>query len=364
MGIWIFALVLALVLCVCAVAFLIRHFHKFKCIQRLATQHKALAWVISAAPLLLAAACALFEGVTVVLVLIHLMIIWAVCDLVGLLVNKARHTTLAQQPRYVAGGVAILLTAAYIGAGVFALYNVEETHYELSTEKAAHLRILQISDSHLGTTFDGEGFDAYLQRAQQCNPDVVVVTGDLIDDGSSWEDMQAAARALGAMTSTYGTYYVFGNHDKGMGDGRGYGGQQVIDELTRNGVVVLQDQLVPLGNNVVLMGRQDKSAQSRASMQQLMAGVDPNAYVVVLDHQPGDYAAQEKSGVDLVLSGHTHGGQMIPVGQFSEAVGINDATYGLQRRGTTDFIVNAGISDWEIKFKTGAISEYVVVDVN
>lgn len=68
--------------------------------------------------------------------------------------------------------------------------------------------------------------------------------------------------------------------------------------------------------------------------------------------------------VDLVLSGHTHGGQMLPLAPLVRKLGSNDMVYGYERRDNTDFIVTSGISDWEIKFKTGCKSEFVVVDVN
>lgn len=86
--------------------------------------------------------------------------------------------------------------------------------------------------------------------------------------------------------------------------------------------------------------------------------------MIVLDHQPRDYEAQAAAKVDLVLSGHTHGGQMLPLAPLVRKLGSNDMVYGYEKRDNTDFIVTSGISDWEIKFKTGCKSEFVVVDVN
>ena len=82
-----------------------------------------------------------------------------------------------------------------------------------------------------------------------------------------------------------------------------------------------------------------------------------------MDHQPCDYQAQENAGVDLVLSGHTHGGQLIPIGLINPLVSENDKVYGHEKRGDTNFIVSSGISDWEVLFKTGCRSEYVVIEV-
>ena len=96
---------------------------------------------------------------------------------------------------------------------------------------------------------------------------------------------------------------------------------------------------------------------------ELIMGIDVKRYMIVLDHQPNDYAAESAAGVDLVLSGHTHGGQLIPISYVGEWLGANDRTYGREKRGTTEFIVTSGISDWAIGFKTGTKSEYVVLNL-
>ena len=95
-------------------------------------------------------------------------------------------------------------------------------------------------------------------------------------------------------------------------------------------------------------------------MRALLAQVSSDRYTIVLDHQPNDYANEAAAGADLVLSGHTHGGQLIPITKVGEWIGANDATYGYERRENTDFIVTSGISAWSILFKTGCKSEYVV----
>ena len=80
-------------------------------------------------------------------------------------------------------------------------------------------------------------------------------------------------------------------------------------------------------------------------------------------HQPNDYEKEAKARVDLVLSGHTPGGQLFPLNKVGEWIGANDKTYGIERRGQTNFVVTSGLSDWAIRFKTGTKSELVVIDV-
>lgn len=72
-----------------------------------------------------------------------------------------------------------------------------------------------IADSHLGTTFDADGFDKYLQEILKSKPDMLLITGDFVDDGTSKEDMVAASKALVKLEPLYGVYFVHGNHDNG-----------------------------------------------------------------------------------------------------------------------------------------------------
>lgn len=98
-------------------------------------------------------------------------------------------------------------------------------------------------------------------------------------------------------------------------------------------------------------------------MEELVSGLDKNKFIIVMDHQPNDYEKEAKARVDLVLSGHTHGGQLFPLNKVGEWIGANDKTYGIERRGQTNFVVTSGLSDWAIRFKTGTKSELVVIDV-
>ena len=98
-------------------------------------------------------------------------------------------------------------------------------------------------------------------------------------------------------------------------------------------------------------------------MESLAQGMDGSLFTVVLDHQPNDYEKEAASGVDLVLSGHTHGGHIFPGGLIGLLIGANDRVYGTEVRDNTTFIVTSGISGWAIPFKTLCHSEIIVVDV-
>ena len=300
--------------------------------------------------------------------IMHLIIFWLISDGIFALIKKRRKRSLK---RYYAGAVALVFTIGYLGSGWYLAHHVWETDYQIQTDKeVGSLRVAVFADSHVGTTFHGEGFAEHMKTIEEQHPDVVLIVGDFVDDDTTKEDMIACCKALGELDTTYGVYYVFGNHDKGYypPEYRGYGGNDLIVELEKNQVHVLQDEVELIADKFYIIGRQDKSeeyAEKRATMEELTANLDPDKFSIVLDHQPQDYAAQQNVNVDLVLSGHTHGGQLFPLMTIENLTKMtpDDRVYGYEQRENTNFIVTSGISDWAIKFKTGCKSEYLMIDI-
>lgn len=308
------------------------------------------------------------DFVNALVCIVYLAMIWGITDLVFYLTEKFAHISFKF---YCAGWAALAITAVYLGTGWYLNHHVWQTDYELTTDKdVLAFKIAMLSDVHLGTTFDADGFAGHLKTIETHNPDIVVVVGDYVDDGTSKEEMVKASKALGKIKTKYGVYFVFGNHDRGYyGPAyRGFSEQELIDELKKDGVVVLRDETVLIGNRFYLIGRKDFSAVkerrgSRLSMNDLTGNLDKNKYMIVLDHQPADFENQAKSEADLVLCGHTHGGQLFPFNQVGKWIGANDLVYGHEKRNKTDFIVTSGISDWAIKFKTGTKSEFAIINI-
>ena len=131
----------------------------------------------------------------------------------------------------------------------------------------------------------------------------------------------------------------------------------------KNGVILLKDGVKEIFDGCYLIGRKDKFDKPRKSTIDLMKSVNKKDYSIVLDHQPNDFDAEAKAKPDLVLCGHTHGGQLIPLGWTTEIFHTNDCRYGMVKRGNTTFFTSSGIAGWGIPFKSGAISEYVIVNV-
>lgn len=352
--------------------FLIYSLGRLPFMEVLTNGSKIMTWLISAA-IVIIPTCLIWMSYTVtnaIIVLLHFTFFWGLAEILRVLAMKFDLATIS---RSAAALVGVLVTVVYLGVGWYQAHHVAQTEYTVTTDKkVGNLRVAFFGDSHLGSTFDADGLAEHLKTIEKAKPDLLVIAGDFVDERTTKAEMIKAAQALGDVNTPYGVYYVFGNHDKALyqPDIRDFSGDDLVAELEKNGVIVLQDESILLDDRFYLVGRQDASQEfdfggSRASIADLMAPLDHSKYTIVLDHQPRDYAAEAKAGADLVLSGHTHGGQMIPLMQIIQWFGIgqNDRLYGIEKRDNTNFIVTSGISDWAIQFKTGTKSEYVIVDV-
>ena len=299
--------------------------------------------------------------------LVHLTLFWLICDLAAWLISRLRGK---KTDRSLAGAAAIVICVVWLTGGWISAHRIRQTEYRFRTEKAVgSLRIVQITDCHLGVTLDADGFAACMEEISALSPDVVVVTGDFVDDDTPRADMLGGCEALGRLQTKYGVYYVFGNHDRGYRSEaqRGWTNAELRDALAAQGVILLEDESVLVDGRFYIVGRQDRSANRpghpRKTAADLLSSLDQTKYSVILDHQPYDFDAEAEAGADLVLCGHTHGGQFIPINHVGEWIGENCLRYGHERRGQTDFIVSSGISCWAFQFKTGCFSEYVVIDI-
>ncbi|MBR4621976.1 MAG: metallophosphoesterase [Ruminococcus sp.] len=303
----------------------------------------------------------IFSTVNAINILLHEVLFFAFFGLVIRIIKKITGKSFKINWQ---GWLALGSSVIYLAVGYYLCHNVWQTNYELKTEKQiGSLRVALFADSHIGTVFDGEGFAEHMETINEQSPDIVVIAGDFVDDGTTLEDMQTACKALSKIDAKYGVWLCLGNHDPGYYKSRKFSLDEMRAELEKNGVRVLEDECQLIDNRFYLIGRKDKNTKDRKPISELMEGIDRDKYTIVLDHQPNDYENEAAAGADLVLSGHTHGGQFFPVTAVGEWIGANDRTYGYEKRDDTEFIVTSGIADWAIYFKTGTKSEYVIIDI-
>lgn len=215
-----------------------------------------------------------------------------------------------------ASGTAVVATAASMSAGMAAALG----EHEVVTVEVPLARlprgldgfsIVQLTDLHVGVTIDRGFVQRVVERANALAPDLIVLTGDLVD--GKVEDLRADAAPLAQLRARHGVYAVTGNHEYYSG------ADPWIAELSRLGVRYLRNQRVAIGDGAEtfdLAGIDDYSADRwqghGADLASALRDRDATRALVLLAHQPRQVHQAVAAGVDLQLSGHTHGGQVWP----------------------------------------------------
>jgi len=228
---------------------------------------------------------------------------------------------------------------------------VEETRVPIEVRglhDAHHgLRIVHLSDFHIGNGLEGERLGALVARVNAMDADLVVLTGDLFDfDPRHVED---GARRLGGLRARLGVFAVLGNHDDYTGR------EYVAESLGRHapGVCLLRGEVarLPGESPLYLAGVDDPGADWTArgvilqELEDLCAGLPDDGPVVLLIHRPEAFAQAQRLGFPLVLAGHTHGGQLaLPgSGHLNLARIVTRYHRGLYRENGSILYVNRGI---------------------
>ena len=365
---WIIIMLTVMVAFVLGIIYLISHIRKFAFVDKLSKGKRALSIII--ATLIVIASALIFHFtlgyVNTCVIFISLTIFWLIVDLVAFIIYRASQNKIKLNDN-ITGMVAIAITFIYLAVGMYLAHHVAITEYTIETNKNVEpLKIVMFSDSHMGTTFDGEGFKKHIDTINSLNPDIVLIPGDYVDGSSRYNDIITASNALGEIKSKYGVYFCFGNHDQnyyGEDARRDFTEEELRRLFSENHVIILEDEAVDFADGYTLIGRKDATEADRESIVDLMSKTIEGDFVIDMNHQPNDYANEAASGVDLVVSGHTHGGQLFPINEVGVWIGANDKTYGYEKRDNTNFIVSSGISDWALDFKTGCKSEIVVINV-
>jgi uncharacterized protein len=216
--------------------------------------------------------------------------------------------------------------------------------------------IAQISDVHVGPTIKRGFVEGVVRRVNGLNPDLIAVTGDLVD--GSVQQLSAHTAPLAGLAARHGAYFVTGNHEY-------YSGERAwTEEIRRLGMHVLKNEHVVLnhdGASLVLAGVTDYSAHhfdpaQRSDPAGAMRGAPLDAGArVLLAHQPSSASAAADAGFDVQISGHTHGGQFWPWNLFIHF--FQPFSSGLHRLKNLWVYVSRGTGYWGPPNRFGVPSE-------
>lgn len=266
--------------------------------------------------------------------------------------------------------IPVIFSVSLMVYGHFNIMNIQPTHYDISTDKsirAEGYRVGLMADLHFGSSIDLKELERICTEISNADLDVMILCGDIVDESTSYDEMTAVFKLLGNIKSTFGTYFVYGNHDcQTYVPKPAFTKDQLAEAITKNNITILEDHLININDDLVLAGRNDASfsnSSTRTNIKSLLSNVDRDDYILVLDHQPTEYKQNASAGTDLLLSGHTHAGQFWPLNYVLEIIPFNDGVYGLEKINNMNTIITSGISGWAFPYKTSSPAEYVIIDI-
>ncbi|MFS8200822.1 metallophosphoesterase [Streptomyces sp. CWNU-52B] len=260
----------------------------------------------------------------------------------------------------VVGGAATAAAVGTVGYGTYGVLNgpkVKRVTVPLAKlPRSAHgYRIAVVSDIHLGPVL-GRGFaQKVVDTINSTQPDLIAVVGDLVD--GSVKDLGPAAAPLAQLTARHGSFFVTGNHEYFSG------AEEWVARVRELGLHPLENARTELPH-FDLAGVNDVAGEDEGQgpdFAKALGDRDRNRTAVLLAHQPVQIHDAVDHGVDLQLSGHTHGGQLWP-GNFIADL-ANPTLAGLERYGDTQLYVSRGAGAWGPPTRVGAPSDITVVEL-
>jgi predicted MPP superfamily phosphohydrolase len=263
----------------------------------------------------------------------------------------------------VCGFVCVMMSAIFI-YGYRNAHNPRITNVKIEVNKHVEnldsLRIVMISDLHLGHIHGHKKLARIVDLINAQNPDIIFLAGDILDGNPDPVTQNDLAANFAALHSKYGTYITNGNHEY-FGDRSTPGAlNNTLEYLKTRGINALNDTTILIDRMFYIAGRKDLSVK-RKSMSDLLENVDLKRPVILIDHQPYNLHEAEAAGVDLQLSGHTHRGQMWPANYVTARLFEQD--WGLLQKGETHYYVSCGVGTWGPPIRTAGYSEVVVIDM-
>lgn len=286
-------------------------------------------------------------GSTWMLFSFYLFLSLTLFDLLSLVVNLPGSRLLYAAP----------VTLAVMLYGYINYLNPKVEHINIECEGDFEpLRIVAVSDIHLGYGTGKSQMRRYAELIMSQRPELILIAGDLIDNSLVPLIKESMEQELGLLDSKYGVYMVPGNHEyiSGIGECEAFLGQTPI--------TLLRDSVVSLRCGVQIIGRDDAVNRRRAPLKELVGRCDDSLPRVLLDHQPSQLSKADSLGVTLQISGHTHHGQVWPLNILTNI--IYEQSHGYRRWQRSHVWVSSGLSLWGPKFRIATRGDLAVITLS
>ena len=306
------------------------------------------------------------------LFVLHVVVLALLMEIVRLALKLFGRISPRFQNLYKSGALPLLGALFIFAFGYVNMHTVHpryETIHGGAAIPEAGYTVVFLSDLHFENSMTPEDLAGYAADISKINPDIVILGGDIVDERTSNAGMHAAFKILGNIQAKSGVYYIYGNHDRALYTADpAYTEKELSETIRASGITVLSDESVEISPHLTLTGREDRSAPMRtgiprASHKALAASLPKEAYHILADHQPREFSDAAGAGFHLMLSGHTHHGQIWPIGHAVAALDKDTFIYGHKKEGNTDILVSSGIAGWGYPIRTQGQCEYEIIKI-
>jgi uncharacterized protein len=281
-------------------------------------------------------------------------------DMVRYILKFFSQNTSDVQVKIIFFTLAVIFSLAFVIYGYFDAQKIRIKKLEFHTEKLlpndGKIRIVQISDVHIGLIVRGKRLKNILDSVQRAKPDILVSTGDLLD--GELNNVLSETEQFKKIKPKYGKYAITGNHEF-------YAGIKKALEFTKNaGFDILRDEVRQVAEiNIIgiddITGKMSYPHKNSSFLSQQLRALKNNGFVLLLKHQP---YIDENESFDLQLSGHTHGGQLFPFMFFTRLFFSNNYGY-YQLSKNRSIYVSKGAGTWGPPIRLLAPPEITVIDL-
>ena len=272
--------------------------------------------------------------------------------------NSDRYVQLKQRAFvFVAISVVAIVLLGHINAW-YPVINRQTIEIGKSAGHYSELKVVAVSDIHLGTIIGPRKTKKLVEAVNALDADIILLVGDVIDEDIKPVIEQNLGESLAMLKAPLGVWAVPGNHEY-IG-----GVNAAITYLSDHGIHILRDSVAFVDSSFYLVGRDDRDGRrfagvSRKEIGELVQGVDQAFPLIAMNHQPHEFDQAQQAGVDLHLSGHTHYGQLWPLGYLTDR--LFEIGRGYLQKGNTHFFVSTGFGTWGPPVRTGSRPEILEI---
>lgn len=195
----------------------------------------------------------------------------------------------------------------------------------------------------------------------QVELDLLLIGGDLFDEGSPENQKDAVLEALSQIKTRYGQFYIEGNHEY---KSENSDIETELQRLRKAGITVLEDEAMLIDDRFYLIGRKDDEGK-RQELPAILASLERDYPTILMDHRPHHQEAIQSEVIDLQLSGHTHAGQFLPFRLVNPILKcfFYSYVYGYYQKKNFQLIVSSGMGNWAVPYRFASQAEFVYLQI-